>query len=407
MRIIHFLISISLFLGCVTVLQAQTLPDSLEIKLVTVDPGDELTTWWGHTGLIVEDLATGHSLFYNYGLFSFEQDNFISNFARGRLIFWVGAWRTELALRFYKSQNRTIRIQTLNLPTDRKLEIAIFLANNVLPENREYLYDHYYDNCATRIRDIFNRVTNGEFETFTADPSRFTLREQTRRFTHRSFFMDWLLMFLMNDTIDQPVRQWDDMFLPTELEKYAGEFSYSDEQGVKHNFVRETNVFYSAENTYDVPEEPPVHWPAGLLFGIIAGIAGIGIARRKKSTWRLYGVYYLLLGVWFGIPGTILFLMALFTDHIVTYYNENLFLANPITFLLIPLGIGMIFNCQWALRFTPNVIYLLTGIALVLLPLKLLPVFDQANILSIMLILPVLLLNTLAWWRLGKHSASV
>src|SRR5512136_833896 len=64
----------------------------LQIKLVTIDPGDELTMWWGHTALIVEDLRFNTSLFYNYGIFSFEQENFLKNFAMGRLIFWVAAW---------------------------------------------------------------------------------------------------------------------------------------------------------------------------------------------------------------------------------------------------------------------------------------------------------------------------
>ena len=55
----------------------------LQIKLVTIDPGDELTMWWGHTGLIVEDQRFHTSLFYNYGIFSFEQENFL------RLSFYI------------------------------------------------------------------------------------------------------------------------------------------------------------------------------------------------------------------------------------------------------------------------------------------------------------------------------
>jgi len=387
-------------------LHARIVSDSLAIKLVTVDPGADLTTWWGHTGVIVEDPETGISLLYNYGLFSFEQKNFITNFAKGRLIFWVGVWRTDLALQFYKSQNRTIVIQTLDLPAARKRDLAAFLANNVRPENREYLYDHYYDNCATRVRDLLDRETDGQFRTFTDEPSQLTLRGQTRRFTHRSFFMDWLLMFLMNDSIDQPVRQWDDMFLPTELEKYFGLFSYTDESGSTRKLVENTITWYEAADTYQVPDVPPVHWPKGLILGTMTGIIGAGIgigaARGKKPAWRLYGIYLLLPGIWFGIPGTALFLISLFTNHVVTWHNENLFLANPMTFLLIPLGIGMLLKRSWALRFTPKLIYLLTALALILLPLKLLPAFDQDNLLSIVLILPVLLLNSLVWWRVVK-----
>ena len=401
----------SLFLfGLSADLRAQQMPDSLIIKLVTVDPGEELTTWWGHTGVIVEDHESGISLFYNYGLFSFEQKNFFTNFAKGRLIFWVGVWRTDLALHYYKSQNRTIIIQTLNLPAARKQDLAAFLAVNVRPENREYLYDHYRDNCATRVRDILDRETDGQFRTFTDQDSRLTLREQTRRFTHRSFFIDWLLMFLMNNTIDQPIKQWDDMFLPMELEKYCGLFSYTDNEGVTRKLVENTTTWYKAEDTYQVPDDPPMHWPRGLILGTMTGIIGVGIgigaAKGKKPAWRLYGVYLFLLGIWFGIPGTVLFLMSLFTNHVVTWHNENLFLANPVTLLLIPAGIGFLLSRSWAFRYTLRLIYVLTALALILLPLKLLPAFDQDNLLSIVLILPVLLLNSLVWWRVVKPERS-
>ena len=193
--------------------------DHLSIKLVTIDPGKDLTTWWGHTGIIVEDTVTKSGRFYNYGLFSFDQENFTLNFARGRLVFWVGVWDAGMALQFYQGMDRTIRIQTLDLSPEQKLATANFLAWNVRPENREYLYDHYFDNCATRVRDLFDKILAGAFLRDNDQPGRMSLRDHTRRHTHRSYFMDWLLMFLMNDSIDKPIRQWDEMFLPTELER--------------------------------------------------------------------------------------------------------------------------------------------------------------------------------------------
>ena len=87
--------------------------DALVIKLVTIGPGDDMTSWWGHTAIIVEDNKFNVSRFYNYGLFSFEQDDFITNFVMGRLIFWVGAWNTSDALAHYVSLNREIRFQIL------------------------------------------------------------------------------------------------------------------------------------------------------------------------------------------------------------------------------------------------------------------------------------------------------
>jgi hypothetical protein len=58
-------------------------------------PGDELYFWWGHIALIIEDSVTSRSRFYDYGIFSFQNDNFFSNFAFGRLLYSCGSSSTE------------------------------------------------------------------------------------------------------------------------------------------------------------------------------------------------------------------------------------------------------------------------------------------------------------------------
>jgi hypothetical protein len=93
--------------------------DDLVIQLVTIGQGNDLTSWWGHNAIIVTDTVRNESYFYNYGLFSFG-DDFIMNFVKGRLIFWVGAVQTEYAIAFDINQNRTMRTQTLNLLPEKQ-----------------------------------------------------------------------------------------------------------------------------------------------------------------------------------------------------------------------------------------------------------------------------------------------
>ena len=405
-RLEYILLSILLFAH--TGLFAQDVPenpnDYLVIKLVTIDPGDELTMWWGHTGIVVEDTRVNAASFYNYGLFSLDQENFILNFARGRLIFWIGVWEAKLALNYYKRLNRTIRIQTLNLHPEKKLEMAKILAENVLPQNREYLYDHYFDNCATRVRDLIDKIVDGQFYTMTNVPARMTLRDLTRRHTHRNYFVDWLLMFLMNDSIDQPIRKWDEMFLPTELERNIADLSYVDRNGITRDLVANSMTFYEADDVYIVPEDPPVHWPAGLVTGILlSGLLIVSAFLFKKQ--HRFGKVLLPLviigiGVIFGIPGLALFLMSSFTDHIVTYWNENLFLGNPITVLMIVLGFSLLRGQKDVSARARLLSVVLTGLALLLLPLKFITSFNQDNLLSICLILPVLISITFVWLKI-------
>ena len=105
-------------------------------------------------------------------------------------------------------------------------------------------------------------------------------------------------------------------------------------------------------------------------------------------------------GVIFGIPGLALFLMSSFTDHIVTYWNENLFLGNPLTVLLIVLGFSLLRGKKDVSAGARILSVALTGLALLLLPLKLIPSFDQDNLLSICLILPVLISVTFVWLKI-------
>jgi len=369
----------------------QSQPQHLEIKLVTIGPGNDLTSWWGHNALIVQDTVLNTSRFYNYGLFSFQQKNFIVNFAMGRLWFWVGHSSVAGSLEFYRKQNRDLLIQTLQLPPGKRMEIAAFLVNNVKPENCYYLYEHYHDNCATRIRDIINRATDGQLYQFSTQQSRMTLRQHTRCFTHPYFCMDWLLMFLMNDTIDQQIRQWDAMFLPSELATIISGFSYQDSSGRQVPLVSDSFIFNKRINGKPIPEKAPVHyWPLGFFLGLfIAGII-LFFAFLSRHGHPVYFKYSTLFASLFlGIPGLVLFLLSAFTDHTVTYYNENLFLINPLTFAVFIFAIGYYRDNKKCATWVSFLWYMHAILLCLLLILKLFPSFDQDNLLALVTLGPI------------------
>ncbi|MBL8956489.1 MAG: DUF4105 domain-containing protein, partial [Myxococcaceae bacterium] len=124
-------------------------PEDLVISVATFGPGDDLPSWWGHTALVVEDRRLNHARLYNYGMFDFST-GFVHKFVQGRLEFWVGEASVIGTYEMYKSLDRDVRIQYLDLTPEQAQIAAQALANNVLPENREYLYHHYNDNCSTR-----------------------------------------------------------------------------------------------------------------------------------------------------------------------------------------------------------------------------------------------------------------
>lgn len=363
----------------------------LEIMLVTFGQGDEVNNWWGHTTMVVTDSVLKISKIYNFGLFSFD-DDMLAKFAMGRLIFWAGDAGVGQTLLRYRNENREIRIQVLDLSPAKKLEMAQTLAWNVRPENREYLYDHYYDNCSTRLRDIIDKAVDGQFAAATKTPSDMTLRDHTRRYSSHVPPMEILLMFLMNNSIDQPIEKWDDMFLPDKLEQYAGELEYTDESGQKRKLVSDQFVYFKADRGA-VPHKVPVHWPGALLTGIM--LAGIALIHTKwlssggKGARISFGVYNSLIGLFIGLPGLALFLMSFFTDHVVTHNNENILISNPLTFSLFIIGILLAAGKQNMYKWLTVIWYILAAGSVAAVLLKIFPLFDQNNWLEMALILPV------------------
>ncbi|MHC6203448.1 lipoprotein N-acyltransferase Lnb domain-containing protein [Breznakiellaceae bacterium SP9] len=319
-------------------------------QIAVIGPGDELYFWWGHIALVITDTQLRTSSFYDWGLFSFENDNFFFNFAMGRLLYRCGVSPTHLNLRNVIEHNRDVTLYTLNLPPAAMEEIRLFAEWNVLPENQDYYYHHFKDNCATRIRDILDMATDGAFKKeFGEKPGRFTLREHVRRHTWHSPFFDWLLNFLMGQDIDTPITVWQEMFLPSEIAARIADFTYTDPAGLTRKLVSRVEVINRSIDRPIVLERPRTQWPYELGLGLFIAAVMVVIkllsTRRtasKKIAARCRKIYYLLqalLGLFLGSSGVLLFFMMFFTNHDYCYYNSNILYLNPLTLAIFPLSL--------------------------------------------------------------------
>jgi hypothetical protein len=386
--------------------------EHLTLKAAVMGPGDEVYFWWGHIALVVEDSISGRAWFYDYGIFSFDTENFYVNFALGRLLYRCGVSPAELNYRVYTMTNRDITLYTLDLPPETREEIWRFADTNVLPENRNYYYHHFKDNCATRIRDILDLATGGQFKkAFGEAPSPFTLRQQVRRHTWFSPFMDWLLNFLMGQDIDVPITAWQEMFLPQAIGDYIADFRYTDVRGTERKLVSDIEALNRAVNRPPVLEKPRRQWPRELAFGV--GLAVVLVIPRLFRKSRpglgvLWGLFQALLGLFFGVVGTVLFFMTFFTDHDYTWHNINVLFVNPLWFaalvwgirLACAPGIGKREHADFLLRWFWTGVFILCFLTI---PVKLLPFFYQQNQVTQALLLP--LTFVLSWfpeWLLKK-----
>ena len=399
-KIILFIVLLIIFSG--TVLFGQG--ENLTIKIAVVGPGTELYFWWGHIALVIEDSLTGQSRFYDYGLFSFDNENFFYNFAFGRLLYSCGVSYSEYNLQGYQNTNRNVVMYTLDLPPITRLRVQEFAEVNVLPENRDYFYHHFKDNCSTRIRDIIDYATDGQFfEQHGETIGRFTLREQVRRHTYFSPAADWLLNFLMGQVIDAPVTEWEDMFLPSEVGAKIEDFWYTDINGVDRKLVTSKETILTSVGRPPVLDVPRKQWPVELVFSLVlSAIFGFFFYLQSKNIRAgkiLAGISMSICGFVFGIAGLLLYFMNLFTNHDYTYQNINMVFCTPLLLAVVPLGISYaltkdpqkFIKYDFLIRF----IWLLTVIGIFIsMLIKLLPGFYQSNLVDQMLMLPIALTFT-------------
>jgi hypothetical protein len=344
-----FAIFLFLFL-CPTNLAAQEQGDYLTIKIVEIGPGDEFFSWWGHLAVMVDNELAGRSLFYDFGVFSFDDPYLVRNVLKGDLNYNIIVSNAQDDLEWYKQHNQDITLYSLNLDSRQKEQIAFALNWNVQPQNSKYLYKIFTDNCVTRIIVIIDDALNGTFiEKYKNENGRFTLRGHAGRHFYHSPILYLFLNFIMGEEIDKPPSKYEEMYLPSEFTAALADFSYTDINGNMQPLVNGIEKINTAVGRPTVLSRPPSS-------GLYAFLAGLGMAIFfmlllifQKGNRGLCIVFYMsqsLMALCWASMGTVLFYAMFFSHHSYTYNNLNILYANPLLFAAVLMGILCAFTKQ-------------------------------------------------------------
>lgn len=295
--------------------------EDIKISLMIIGPGHPLYVWWGHIGLVIENTRKKTSYFYDFGNFSFEEENFYRNFAMGRLYYLKIRSKTEPYLRYLKFFDRWVHTYELNLTNDEKERVYQILEEGIKRENRTYLYHHYEDNCSTRVRDVLDEAMGGEIRENTPEYA-LSFRDQANRFI-RPFWPYMLLNFLQGSTIDRPISYWDALFLPNELELFVQNHTRPNGEA----FVKEFKENQDGIRPF-IPEEPFPRMGAAFLWGMILFFITLILRTEKRPA--LWALWRFLTVIAVAVPGLFLCFMMFFTDHHVTLANLNALIACPV-----------------------------------------------------------------------------
>lgn len=304
---------------------AQLLSNKAQVHLITCDVGDEIYSLFGHTAIRVTDPEKNIDEVYNYGTFDGFDDNFELKFAQGKLNYWLSKDNIEDFLWEYQYFDRTVYQQTLNFTPQEVNGLYLFLMDNYNPENRKYLYDFFYDNCATKVRDVFQNVL-GDKLIWSNHPwnNQYTFRQIIAKDLYKVPDLHLGIDLVLGRKIDVKASSYQLMFHPI----YLMEIMSKSERflnGEKQSLVAETTILYKgAKKTVDV-----TNWPLYISWVVFLFGAVITFFKLQKMGYVFdFFIFYL-----FAILGVVLLLMWFATDHIATKENYNVLWTLPVLFL--------------------------------------------------------------------------
>ncbi len=230
-----------------SVAQTPKLSEKAEIHVITCGPFQgELYSAFGHSAFRIHDPKLGFDWIYNYGVFDFNQPNFYLNFARGNLNYKLGVQQYTQFRDSYIYYNRSIHEQELNLSLEQKQKLFGFLEWNALPENQYYRYDYFYDNCATKIRDVVQHVFGDSVKFDDAYiQTNYTIRDLTELYLKQQPWGDLGIDVCLGLPMDKKAAPYEYMFLPDYIESAFDHATIVD--SVSRSLVKEKILTYQSQ----------------------------------------------------------------------------------------------------------------------------------------------------------------
>ncbi len=274
--------------------------------LMTVEPGSEFWSVYGHTALVIDDSVFG------FGVFSFEQEDFYQSFVRNEMTYEVGHTDIDNEILWATEDGRTLTLLPLQFSEAAEQEIIDYLRWHFKPENQSYAYDYFLQNCATKIRDIINKATQGQFkQQFDQKPvgsyfsQTFPVKKQS--------LMTLALAVAYGKAAYQPRSAWELMAFPEQLRQQMLDESMAPWRG-----ALEMVVDFPAPQGWLVFIQ--THWALTLVaLFLVLGLSFNHSQKLTRQTWLSVQtvVGLVLIYLWFG------------TAHEMAAWNLQLLIFMP------------------------------------------------------------------------------
>lgn len=365
------------------------LSDQSKISVITLGPWQgELYTAFGHSAFRVHDPVNNIDDAYNYGVFDFNQPNFYLNFAKGYLYYKLGVHNYKEFEYYYIYHNRYIHEQVLNLTPAQKQKLYNYLEWNARPENQHYRYDYFFNNCATKIRDVVQTVFQDSVH-FDGSyiKTDYTIRELTDPYLEYQPWGDLGIDIGLGLRIDQQATPSEYMFLPDYVESGFAHATIKNKHETAPLVAQRISIYESQPESFSKGVIQPVYVFSFLL--VIAALITYQDFKKKKLTLAFDVFFFFVL----GFIGVLLALLWIATDHDSSAKNLNLLWALPTHVIAV---IAFIWQPKWLKHY-----FLIVAILSVMLLLSW-PVLPQNLNSTLTLLVLVAALRSFAQYRLRK-----
>lgn len=318
-----------------TVLAAET--KDYVISVLTMGPGSSLSDSFGHSAIRVQDKSKNYDLVFNYGVYDFNDPNFYSNFIKGYLNYSLGVSYYKDFKSSYISNNRSIKEQVLLLPDVLNRKIADRLIFNSKPENKNYRYDYFSNNCSTIIKDIIDEsLIDYDYENdyIVENKGKNTYRNLIYENINKNSWGSLGIDICLGSYIDQEIDVKKNTFLPEYLFEYLNSSYYKHpDLSNKIKLVKKNNFINYENKEFQNLNSNNLFYSPLFIFIIISSFLLFLSSRDLNNK-----VIHLILQSTHIITSAIGFLLLFlwfFTDHFTSAYNYNLLWANPLNIILI------------------------------------------------------------------------
>ena len=286
---------------------------ALQISILTCAPGEDVYTAWGHTAIRIIDSAKQTDVVYNFGTFDFNTPNFLVEFVKGNLNYFLSADDFQNFIAEYQYYGRSIKEQVLILSDADKIKWHNALQKNLEGNNRYYLYNFITDNCTTRVKDGFY-----QFATSQVPPSNIkSFRTHVVEAPYQQG-IPWIglgIDVLLGAVSDQTPTALQAGFLPDLL---------FDQLAAQPQFIATTQNYDFNRTTASKPTDP-IYYIVGLI--LVYLFVGKWNARWAVMAAKFLDIILLFI---YGLGGLLLVYMSLFSKHTACHYNFNIDWIHPL-----------------------------------------------------------------------------